>query len=1028
MVGFAYANDSVPPNMRSLRHLLVFLLTSSVSLSALPTQAQITPDQTLGPEQSIVTPNVGTRGELFDSIEGGAVRGENLFHSFEEFNVGENRGAYFFNPEAAIQNILTRVTGEANSTILGTLGTFGQGEPNLFFMNPNGIIFGENASLNMQGSFLATTADRISFENIGDFRANDQGTPSELLTVNPSVFHFSTAPQGTITNRSTATQTIFEEPTFGLQVPDGKTITLLGGDVLIEGGVIGTFGGRTEVGSVVDTGNVELNLNGFLQFPSATKRGNVMLTQQSLLFGVPRDDGGDVSIIAGNILVSENSQLLGGVFRGLSNEGSQAGDLDLDATEEILLEEGGTIANNINEAAGDTGNLNISAKYISLNNGFISSSVSPKGLGESGNVNIQADFIELSDGGQLSTTISGSGNSGDITIDAKERLLIYGTDASGRFSSSILSSVDAGGEGSGGNIFIQAGSLEVADGGQLGASNSGSGNSGEILIVVEERLVIDGTDQSGRFSSSISSGTNFGGDGDGGDILIRADSLEVINGGQLSVTSSGVGNSGEIAIDVKERLIVDGTDASGRFSSSISSSISPEGAGNGGDISIRAFSLELLDGGLLAASSSGFGDGGNITIAVEDQTIIEGIGLDGMFSSGIFSVNLDGDGNGGNIEIDAGNSLRITNGGQLSADTSGRGEGGNVFINARNFVELSSTIGDISSTIGTRTVSDGVGGNILIRTGLLNITEDAVLSAETISDGAGGSVLIDVENLNLLLGGSLVASTASNGEPGQISIRATNQIFIDGSGKNGTPSQLRVRFNPSSTPGEIELDAKILFLDNKGEITAVAPSGDGGNLNLNIHNLLLLRHGSQISVTAGTETQNGNGGNIIINTPFLLAIPEENSDITANAFQGDGGNIDIEARGIFGIKPRSQPTEFSDITASSESGISGSLALSTSDTGFIENNVTELSDTLINSETLVANSCIVHSDDATGSFAFTGSDRLPQTPTEASLNPYPTGTVQPTLSSAAEPVTITEPQAVYRLADGRLVISRDCEG
>jgi filamentous hemagglutinin family protein len=86
-----------------------------------------------------------------EAIGGGAQRGQNLFHSFQEFNVSEARGAFFFSPDAAIQNILARVTGGNRSEILGVLGTFGNSQPNLFLVNPNGIIFGGNAQLNVGG-------------------------------------------------------------------------------------------------------------------------------------------------------------------------------------------------------------------------------------------------------------------------------------------------------------------------------------------------------------------------------------------------------------------------------------------------------------------------------------------------------------------------------------------------------------------------------------------------------------------------------------------------------------------------------------------------------------------------------------------------------------------------------------------------------------------------------------------------------------------------------------------------------------
>ena len=145
-----------------------------------PTLAQIVPDQTLGAEQSQVMPNVDVRGGLADRIDGGAVRGVNLFHSFGEFNVNELQRVYFANPEG-IENILGRVTGSNRSDIFGTLGV--DGGANLFLINPNGIVFGPNAQLDIRGSFVAGTADRFTFPNGSEFRATNPNAPP-LVTVN----------------------------------------------------------------------------------------------------------------------------------------------------------------------------------------------------------------------------------------------------------------------------------------------------------------------------------------------------------------------------------------------------------------------------------------------------------------------------------------------------------------------------------------------------------------------------------------------------------------------------------------------------------------------------------------------------------------------------------------------------------------------------------------------------------------------------------------------------------------------------
>ncbi|NEP28824.1 MAG: filamentous hemagglutinin N-terminal domain-containing protein [Moorea sp. SIO3I6] len=204
--------------------LVGFLEVSSLCLLlASPTNAQLTPDSTLGNENSIVTPNQTIRGAVADLIEGGAIRDSNLFHSFLEFNVGNGQRVYFDNPDG-ITNILTRVTGNNLSQILGTLGV--NGSANLFLLNPNGINFGANASLDVAGSFVASTADSVVFDNGFNFSATDPNAPP-LLTINiPTGLQYGSNP-GSV-NVTGAT----------ISIETGQTMALLGGQVNLNGATV----------------------------------------------------------------------------------------------------------------------------------------------------------------------------------------------------------------------------------------------------------------------------------------------------------------------------------------------------------------------------------------------------------------------------------------------------------------------------------------------------------------------------------------------------------------------------------------------------------------------------------------------------------------------------------------------------------------------------------------------------------------------------------------------------------------------
>jgi filamentous hemagglutinin family protein len=85
----------------------------------------------------------------------------------------------FANP-AEVKNIITRVT-DAPSNINGTLGVLGNA--NLFFINPNGIFFGQNARLDLAGTFVGSTANGLKFDATGDIliAGNNSGVSTSTL-------------------------------------------------------------------------------------------------------------------------------------------------------------------------------------------------------------------------------------------------------------------------------------------------------------------------------------------------------------------------------------------------------------------------------------------------------------------------------------------------------------------------------------------------------------------------------------------------------------------------------------------------------------------------------------------------------------------------------------------------------------------------------------------------------------------------------------------------------------------------------
>ncbi|MGI2906549.1 filamentous hemagglutinin N-terminal domain-containing protein, partial [Tolypothrix sp. VBCCA 56010] len=299
----------------SLSWVVVLGLAGALNASANVQAQQIVPDTSL-PVNSAVTVN----GNNF-TINGGTQAGGNLFHSFSEFSVPTN-GSAFFNNAQTIQNIISRVTGSSVSNIDGILGA--NGTANLFLLNKNGIVFGPNASLNVGGSFVATTANAIQFGNQGFFSASNPNNPA-LLTVNPDALFFNQIAAASNPNISTTAT--------NLSVRDGQGLFLVGGNISIDSGRLNAFGGRVELGGLAELGTVGLNLSGndlSLSFPEGVQRSDVSLTNGAIVD--VSANGGNIAINAAKVMVSGGANLIAHTF-GQGN----AGNIAIAASDDISI-------------------------------------------------------------------------------------------------------------------------------------------------------------------------------------------------------------------------------------------------------------------------------------------------------------------------------------------------------------------------------------------------------------------------------------------------------------------------------------------------------------------------------------------------------------------------------------------------------------------------------------------------------------------------------------------------------------------
>ncbi|MEE3718163.1 filamentous hemagglutinin N-terminal domain-containing protein [Tumidithrix elongata RA019] len=688
---------------------------------------------------------------------------------------------------------------------------------------------------------------------------------------------------------------------------DTSNVTGIGGNIQLSAlngnistGNVDSRGAANQRGgnvSISSAGNI--NINGTLRSSQSTTGGSTtLLANGNINFGLY--NGGSLRIFSGGSITSNNTITfttntsdtfnysnvalwngatlsLGGVTLSNGSSPNLSGTPSpvlLDARAGMLFQGSSVIATNANITL-----TNISTRQASRGLVLLSNQYSPNSL--SGNVqvdNINTPAVNLNKGidvmvdsrGNITTkdilAPSTAGNGGSVTLVARGNIT-----TNGNISTQSTSA-------NGGAINLLAnGNIQFGNNSVISSNTDLNGNlSGRIDINSKGTV-------SGNGISIQSSSKNPSVVGRHGDVNITAQSLYLANGSQVVATINGGGNAGNLNIQIYGDAVFD--------RSLVSTSIEPNGNGVAGNLSINVGSLQLLNGSQLLAAVFGKGTGGNISIQA-DAIALDGFGVvTGRTVPTTISTSIElptSSGTSGNINIIA-NTISLSDGAIITAYSNGKGNSGEVKITA-NSLNISS-----GGQIQTNTLSSGNAGNVsLFLRDLLQISgADSAIRVGTgpNSTGLSGSIFIDPLVVKITDGGRISASSLGTG--------------------NG---------------GNIQLLAGSLFLDNNGIIRAESANGEGGNISLQIQDLLLLRHGSQISATAGND---GNGGNININTGFLVAVPYENSDISANADRGRGGNINVTAQAVYGIVFRPSLTPLSDFTVSSNFNLSGTVIINT---------------------------------------------------------------------------------------------------
>jgi filamentous hemagglutinin family protein len=638
--------------------------------------------------------------------------GTNLFHSFGLFNINTGESATFTGP-AAIDNVVSRVTGGSQSFIDGLLRSEIE-SANLWFINPAGVLFGQHASLDIQGSFHVSTADYLKLGDGGRFEATNSGN-SVLTVAPPEAFGFlgERQPSGIAVQGSR------------LQVPDGETLSVVGGDIRIADGTLYAPGGRIDMVSVASPGEVLPNAPD-LGVASFERLGRIEVSHASS--ERPRVDpslppevlgneignvdasgaGGGRIFIRGGELVADNA------FIFANTRGSEEGQgIDIGVTGQVTVRNGALITADT-FGSGSGGDLAVKADKVLLSGD--STGILARALGDgsrdSGDITVTAGSLEVRNGAGIHTARHPQGEGGDVTVTA-DRVLLSGD---GKF----LTGISSGGcifnaciavsVGSVGNVTVTAGSLKVHNGAGISAQGNtshvalGSTSRSGSVTVTADRIFLsgDGANSTGITADGFEF-DSFGPTIDAGNVTIQAGSLEVRNGAEIS--ASFFGNEG-----------------------------------HGGNVTINATDITLQDGGRISAEGIGAGQAGQIFIkALDSIRLVNGSQIS------VATAQADA----GDITLEVGDLLHLRNGSRITTSVAGgTGKGGNITLNSV-FVVLDEGSSIIANAL------EGQGGNILIRIlggGALFKSPDSRIEASSEVDGLEGSVVIDAPDTDIIAG------------------------------------------------------------------------------------------------------------------------------------------------------------------------------------------------------------------------------------------------------------------------------------
>ena len=917
-------------------------------LSQLPVAGQshagtsVTPTSGAGSLGTTVTQNGNVYG-----ITGGKTAGSNVFHSFGQFSVATGDTAQFqtsnLTPNAAISNILGRVTGGNASAIFGAVDSATYyPSANLFLMNPAGFLFGPNASVNVGGMVSFTTADYLKLRDGNLFKAVPDVAADAVLSTSPvAAFGFLGSNPAAISIQGST-----------LQVAEGKSLSLVGGNqgftatdpdtggpisvpggITITGGTLSASGGQINLASVASRGELLAgslgqapNING----ASFGTLGAIQISEQSVI-DVSGHGGGTVLIRGGQFLldnstISANVTAPGPIVNEIESVGSG---IDIQVTQNAVVRNAAVLETNISGNA--TPGVQYGGVYLKADNieirgsqdlenfpftGIRSNIVEGSTGGNSGNITLEGNTILVQDLGTFSTilesTTGGVGDSGNIVLNGNTNVHIDGA---------TIQTITKSASGNAGSITVNSSSGDILLTNFpfiLSVTDSGSGSAGDITFAAQNNISMQapfivnesdfGTGNTGNITISSMKGNisltdsplvtiqSFNSSGNVGNIDLTATAGNILIGG-----SHESGTPGAVFTAFRPPL-VDGVQ---------SPELQP--MPGGGQINITAQNLTVLDSGI-QVDNLALVQPGNITVNLSGTLRVAGVltQIDGTIFHSAIRTNSRGPARSADVNIIA-QAIEIADGAQVSTEAFRSGDGGSLNILTQDLQLISGGQLRSGSTIlidpldGTSSTPTGAGGTITVQ-GQSSPTDSVLIDGagsgiftNTELSGAGGSVLLNANSLTIQNGGTISAATtgtAASATGGTITINA-GHVAVN------TGGVITAETNGIAPAGSIDINTGTLAIDTGGQIRS-----SSGAETLQLRSFATSQ--ASAPLTGGTITIDGR---------------------TGNGSQADSVTIDGAGSGIFTQSSGSRPGGDINLMTSGSVTMTNGASISASSTG-----------------------------------------------------------------------------------------------